>query len=194
MTKNFTKFMALALSALAIVGCGGSDGPEKPEVTPFHQRTLEVSIDGNGGSATVIVKATTYWTVSGADSWIELKTKEGIASTSGTSFTISADANPGVARSEVLTFVLGNNLKSVTVTVNQGMKSGGDNPDNPDDPGNKGGEGTADAPNSVAEALDIITGHKYTSDKVYVKGTSPESARSTPNTATRPTTSPTTGR
>ncbi len=171
MTKNITKFMALALSALAIVGCGGSDGPEKPVVTPSISVTpSEVSIDGNGGSATVIVKATTYWTVSGADSWIELKTKEGIASTSGTSFTISADANPGVARSEVLTFVLGNNLKSVTVTVNQGMKSGGDNPVNPDDPGNKGGEGTAEAPYSVAEALDLITGHKYSSDKVYVKG------------------------
>lgn len=152
-------FLAVIAGAALLTACDKKEvdlGPAKLTVNP-----ADVAFGEAGSSQEISLVATRDWAVTGVPDWLALSQESGAANSETQKISLSVSANSGYNRSAKITFSIG--FDRTTITVSQeGAEGEMDN-----------GDGTKEKPFTVAGAIAYVKelgADVESPNKVYVKG------------------------
>lgn len=152
-------FLAVIAGAALLTACDKKEvdlGPAKLTVNP-----TDVAFGEAGSSQEISLVATRDWAVTGVPDWLALSQESGAANSETQKISLSVSANSGYNRSAKITFSIG--FDRTTITVSQeGAEGEMDN-----------GDGTKEKPFTVAGAIAYVKelgADVESPNKVYVKG------------------------
>ena len=152
-------FLAVIAGAALLTACDKKEvdlGPAKLTVNP-----TDVAFGEAGSSQEISLVATRDWAVTGVPDWLALSQESGAANSETQKISLSVSANSGFNRSAKITFSIG--FDRTTITVSQeGAEGEMDN-----------GDGTKEKPFTVAGAIAYVKelgADVESPNKVYVKG------------------------